>query len=174
MRPTCTIGRNSKLSKEARIFNISNTSSSIDIDSNTIVRGHLLVFPHGGKIRIGSWCYIGEQSRIWSGASVSIGDRVMIAHNVNIFDNDTHPTSDTERHEHFRQISTNGHPRSINLNDQPIVIEDDAWIGAGAIILKGVKIGKRAIIGAGSVVTKDIEPNTLSAGNPAKTIRILD
>ena len=53
----------------------------------------------------------------------------------------------------------------------PIVIEDDVWIGARVIILKGVTIGKGSIIGAGSVVTKDVEPYSIVGGNPAKLIR---
>lgn len=57
--------------------------------------------------------------------------------------------------------------------DAPIVIEDGAWIGAGAIILAGVTIGRDSIVGAGSVVTRDIPPLVLAAGNPAKVIRNL-
>ncbi|PMO67495.1 hypothetical protein BCT05_06880 [Vibrio breoganii] len=51
-----------------------------------------------------------------------------------------------------------------------IVLEDDVWVGARSIILTGVRIGKGAVIGAGSVVTKDVQPNTIVAGNPAKII----
>lgn len=54
----------------------------------------------------------------------------------------------------------------------PIIIEDDVWIGANAIILSGVTIGEGAIIGAGSVVTKNVEPYTIFAGNPAKKIKM--
>ena len=56
----------------------------------------------------------------------------------------------------------------------PIVIEDGAWIGAGAIILPGITIGEYAVIGAGSVVTKDIPAYTIAAGNPCKLIRKID
>ena len=54
----------------------------------------------------------------------------------------------------------------------PIIFEDDVWIGANAIILSGVTIGEGAIIGAGSVVTKNVEPYTIFAGNPAKKIKM--
>jgi maltose O-acetyltransferase len=53
------------------------------------------------------------------------------------------------------------------------VIENGAWVGSGVIILKGVRIGQNAVVGAGSVVTRDVEANTVAAGNPAKTVRRL-
>ena len=56
-------------------------------------------------------------------------------------------------------------------NDADIVIEDDVWIGAGSIILKGVTVGEGSVIGAGSVVTKDVPPYAVVAGNPAKVIK---
>lgn len=56
----------------------------------------------------------------------------------------------------------------------PVVIEDDCFIGAGSIILSGIRIGKGAIVGAGSIVTKDVKPNTLVYGNPAKEIGRVD
>ena len=55
----------------------------------------------------------------------------------------------------------------------PIVIEDDVWVGAHSIILKGVTIGARSIIGAGSVVTKNIPPDCVAAGNPCRVIKSL-
>ena len=55
-----------------------------------------------------------------------------------------------------------------------IVIEDNVWIGGGAIVLPGVTIGKNAVVGAGSVVTRDVRPNTVVAGNPAGLIREID
>ena len=97
----------------------------------------------------------------------------MISHNVNVFDNLTHPLSPTLRHRHFRHISERGHPADIDLGDAAVTIEDDAWISAGASILKGVTIGAGAIIGAGSVVTRDVPPLCIAAGNPARVIRAL-
>ena len=92
-------------------------------------------------------------------------------HNVNIFDNLTHPINSKERHEQFKAIITSGHPKKINLSESPIVISDDVWIGCLSIVLPGITIGEGAIIGAGSVVTKDVPSWTIVAGNPAKVIR---
>ena len=144
------------------------------IGNNSIVDGQLLVFPHGGQITIGSWCYIGEGSRLWSSCSIEIHDRVMISHGVNIFDSLTHPLSAELRHKHFRQIATSGHPKNIHLGEMPVYIGDDAWIAAGATLLRGVHVGEGAIVGAGAVVTHNVEPWTIVAGNPARKIGELE
>jgi acetyltransferase-like isoleucine patch superfamily enzyme len=73
----------------------------------------------------------------------------------------------------FKDISTTGHPRSIDLDEKPVTIGDDAWIGAGALVLKGVSIGTCAVVGAGAVVTRDVPAATIVAGNPAAVIRAL-
>lgn len=57
------------------------------------------------------------------------------------------------------------------MTSQPIVIGNNVWIGAGAIVLPGVTIGDNAVVGAGSVVTKNVEANTVVAGDPAKPIK---
>jgi len=75
------------------------------------------------------------------------------------------------------KLVTSNHP--IDPDDRravvssPIVIERNAWIGAGAIILPGITIGENSIVGAGAVVTKDVPPNTVVVGNPAKIIRTI-
>ena len=148
-------------------------SSLIRIGARSIVDGDLLTFAHGGRIAVGEWCYIGEGSRVWSAGQINIGDRVMISHNVNIFDSLTHPVDHILRHRHFRAIATTGHPRQIDLGERPVRIEDDAWIAAGAVVLRGVTVGKAAIVGAGAVVTHDVPPFAIVAGNPARVIRYL-
>jgi acetyltransferase-like isoleucine patch superfamily enzyme len=98
---------------------------------------------------------------------------VLIAHAVTILDNLTHPLSASARHDHYRQILTNGHPKAIDLDEQPVEIGDDVWIGCMSVILRGVTIGQGAIIGAGSVVANSVPPWTIVAGNPTKVIREL-
>jgi acetyltransferase-like isoleucine patch superfamily enzyme len=132
-----------------------------------------MTFP-GGKIEIGDFCYVGGETKVWSDTSIKIGNRVLISHNVNIFDNQTHPLDPVKRHNQFVHIIQKGFPKDIDLSGKPVVIEDDAWIGCNVIILKGVHIGKAAIIAAGSVVTKDVPSSTLMAGNPAKIIRTIE
>ena len=155
----------------ASIHNIKGIREAIQVGVNTHLLGELLTFAHGGEITIGDYCYIGEQSRIWSAKKISIGHRVLISHNVNIFDSLTHPVSAAKRHEQFFQIITKGHPKQLDLDEAPVVIGNDVWIGCLSIILRGVSIGDGAIVGAGSVVTKDVPPWTIVAGNPARVIR---
>jgi acetyltransferase-like isoleucine patch superfamily enzyme len=172
-RATCVLATNASLLPTARILNASGDSERIRIGSHSLVEGELFVFGHGGEISIGRSCFIGPGARIWSAARISIGDRVLISHNVNIFDSLTHPLSPRLRHLQFNEIASSGHPKSIDLDEKPVMIGDDAWIGAGATILRGVSIGACAIVGASSVVTRDVPAATIVAGNPAAQIRAL-
>jgi len=172
-RATCWRGEGVKLKSSARIRNILGKTENISIGAHSIVHGELLLFAHGGKISMGEWCYVGEGARIWSAKQINIGNRVLISHNVNIFDNLTHPLSARQRHEQFRSIALSGHPKEINLYEQSVCLQDDVWIGAGAHILKSVEIGEGSIVGAGSVVSKDVPAWTVVAGNPARVIRKL-
>jgi acetyltransferase-like isoleucine patch superfamily enzyme len=165
-----------KLLSDAKIENIPGDPKLISIGSGSVLRGQLLVFAHGGKISIGQDCYLGEGSRIWSADSVTIGDRVFISHNVNIHDTNSHSTDHKLRYKHFLEIMSTGHPREndVDIISQSILIENDVWIGFNSTILKGVRIGKGAIVAAGSVVTKDIPSFSIVAGNPAKSVRQLE
>jgi acetyltransferase-like isoleucine patch superfamily enzyme len=94
--------------------------------------------------------------------SVDIGSDVLIGANVTIADTDFHPVNPINRR-------NNSDFDSINSN--PIIIEDNVFIGCNSIILKGVTIGKNSIIGAGSVVTKSIPQDVIAAGNPVKILK---
>jgi acetyltransferase-like isoleucine patch superfamily enzyme len=172
-RATCRFEQDAFLSHTARIRNALGESDKISIGRHSHIRGELMIFAHGGRISIGEWCYVGVGSRIWSAASIQIGDRVLISHSVNIFDNLTHPLKATERHEQAKQIFTSGHPREISLDERPIKIGNDAWIGACAMVLRGVSVGDGGIVAAGAVVTKDVPAYSFVAGNPAVIVREL-
>jgi acetyltransferase-like isoleucine patch superfamily enzyme len=172
-RPTCILDPGAKLYRSARIRNASGKDIEIRVGSHTMILGELLTFAHGGQIQIGAWCYVGEGTRIWSAARVLIEDRVLIAHNVNIFDSLTHPVSARARHRQFQMIVTSGHPKEIDLGEREITIGSDAWIGANAMILRGVTIGTGGIVGAGAVVTRNVPDYTIVAGNPAHPVREL-
>ena len=171
-KENCVVGNNTHFLMESKVENLSGNKIKINIGDNCYIRGEFIVYPHNGKIIMGNDCYIGDHTRIWSADNITIGDRVLIAHNVNIHDCNDHPIGKNERHKHYMEIITNGHPIEIDtINSAPIIIGDDVWIGFNAIVLKGVTIGNGAIIGAGAVVTKNVEPNSIMAGNPAVVIK---
>lgn len=172
LRKEVIIDKSSKFFSTAKVYNIQKNKEKISIGKNVIIRGELVVYGHGGKIEIGNNCFIGIGTRIWSGINISIGNNVLIAHNVNIHDNNSHPINYLERREHYHHIFTTGHPLDIStLNDAPVIINNDVWIGFNASIMKGVTVGEGAIIAAGSVVTKNVLPFTVVAGNPAVEIK---
>lgn len=154
---------------------ISSKLGFISVGKKSCVRGSLEIQRYNGKIEIGSNCYVGDHTRIWAADSVKIGNNVLIAHNVNIFDNDTHPTDYLERRDDAENIIFKGGIRKNypSLQSLPVEIGDDAWIGCNSIILKGVKIGGGCIVAAGSVVTKSTPPFSLVAGNPARVVKSL-
>lgn len=115
----------------------------------------------GGQLIIGD--NVGMSStRIWVSQKVVIGDHVNIGGCVLITDTDAHPIDWQERR--------SGAATTLSA---PVEIGHDAWIGAHAIILKGVKIGERSVIGAGSVVTHSIPADCVAAGNPCRVIKKL-
>jgi acetyltransferase-like isoleucine patch superfamily enzyme len=162
---SCLLGSGSELLPESEINNFYGGPEKISIGKNSYIRGRLLTYGHGGKISIGDWCYVGTRTEIWSMKSVVIGDRVLIAHDVNIHDGTAHSINALERHKHFRRIIEKGHPFLESdlpgVNSSPVVIEDDVWISFGVTILRGVRIGKGSVIAAGSVVTQDVLPGML-------------
>ena len=171
-RNQATFAPQVNIQSETKIINALQNKHKIRIGSFTTLRAELFLYGHGGEIEIGQYCYIGEGTRIWSSAQIIIGDRVLIAHNVDIHDSISHPLESSLRHLHYKDINETGHPKSgLDLREKPVIIEDDAWIGFGSSILRGVTIGRGAIVGACSVVTKDVLPYTVVVGNPAQMVK---
>ena len=106
-------------------------------------------------VRIGSRASIGDFVQVWGSYGVTIGNDVLIAAHV-IIASATH--------------DPNSYPYFTAVVGRPVVIEDGVWIGSGAIILPGVRIGTRSIIGAGAVVTRDIQAGVIAMGLPARNV----
>lgn len=129
-----------------------NEGGEIFTDNCQFYSGVRLEVENGGIIRIGKGTYLNRNTVVVARKLVEIGRNCRIAWDVVIMDSDLHAI----------------HGRT--LVDKPVIIEDNVWIGCRSIVLKGVRVGTGAIIAAGSVVTKDVPPNTIVGGVPAKVI----
>ncbi len=116
------------------------------------------------ELIVGDGTFIGHDCGLNVGRSVRIGRHCLLATGVLIYDLDGHPTDAVRR-----RAGEPTPPEAI----APVAIGDDVWIGFGAVILKGVTIGDRAIVAAQSVVTKDVPADTIVAGNPARPVKEL-
>jgi len=132
----------------------------------TIWRTNLAVEPNG-MIEIGDFCYLTNASFICSDR-ITLGSHVFVAGGATIVDSDFHPIAPAARMADTIALSSRGdRTRRPRIESRPVVIEDDVWIGYNATILKGVRIGKGAIIAPGAVVTHDVPAGATVAGNPA-------
>lgn len=115
---------------------------------------------YGKTISIGTNTYINMGVTMLDNACINIGDNVLIGPNTQFY-TPTHPMDHLER-------------RKWEIKCLPISIENDVWIGGNTVICQGVTIGARSVVGAGSVVTKDIPADCLYAGSPARFIKQLN
>ncbi|TCR59427.1 sugar O-acetyltransferase [Bosea sp. BK604] len=130
-----------------------------DLIGRTVDASFVLLPPFyatgGADTRVGRNVFVNQNCTFYDLGGLDIGDDVMIGPNVSII--------------------TSGHPlapsqRRAGVVARPIVIERNVWIGAGAIVVGGVTVGENSVVAAGSVVTRDVPPNTLVGGNPARAI----
>lgn len=112
---------------------------------------------HGDGIKLGENVFINANCTFLDGGFIIIGDNTMLGPNVQIY-TPHHPMDYVQRRDNKEYA-------------YPVVIEEDCWIGGGTIICPGVTIGARSVVGAGSVVTKDIPADCVAVGNPARVIK---
>lgn len=167
----CTVGKHSNIINSIYLFREPNAQITLG-DHVTITSGegfnpicrnvHACLCARGnGIIEIGD--HTGMSSPcIWATNHIKIGRHVLIGGDCMIMDNDAHNLDAVERRDHTL---------AREVKSAPITIEDEAFIGAHCIVLKGVTIGARSVIGSGSVVTRDIPADCVAAGNPCKVIR---
>ena len=115
-----------------------------------------ITISHPECVEIGQGVSMAAFLHIWGGGGVKIGDRVLIASHVAIV---------SETHD------PDAHPMNESFVRAPVRIEDDVWIGAHSVIFPGVVLGRGSVVGAGSIVTRDVEPFSIVAGVPAKVLR---
>lgn len=163
----CTVGKGVQLEGDVpQIFG----SGEIWIGDNVTI-GNQQTWTVGvqvyddARLVIGSNTTINYRTAISCAKAVTIGRYCRLAGEIKIFDNNSHPVDYRERRDNGGRMSA----RDV----APVVIEDDVWIGTQSIIMKGVRIGRGAIVAAGSVVTKDVPAHTLVGGNPARVLKRL-
>ncbi|MDX6740891.1 sugar O-acetyltransferase [Actinocorallia sp. A-T 12471] len=118
-----------------------------------------LYVDYGVHLTVGSGVFVNFNLTALDVAAITIGDDVQIGPNVQLL-TPTHPLDPEQRRAKLEAAA-------------PIVIEDNVWLGGGAIVLAGVTIGRDSVIGAGSVVTRDVPAGVVAVGNPARVIRTL-
>lgn len=128
-----------------------------ELDASTTVLPPLYI-DYGKPVTIGKGCFIQQCCTFFGRGGITIGNEVFIGPKVNLITINHDPNPDNRSATYGRRI----------------IIEDKVWIGINSTILPGVKIGYGAIVGAGSVVTKDVPPMTIVAGNPARFIKKIE
>jgi acetyltransferase-like isoleucine patch superfamily enzyme len=155
-RPIIQKHVNSIIQIEEGVTLVSNPKINVAGINHPVV---LATLSENAKIHIGKDSGLSGVT-ICAAKSVTIGIYVGLGANVSIYDTDFHPIDPFERrYEDYKTKSS------------PVIIDDYAWIGGNSIILKGVRIGKASVVGAGSVVTKNVPDFEIHAGNPAKFVR---
>lgn len=183
------IPRRIKLRYKKRIFRkyaLCGENLELCIRSNCIAdeAGHIQIGKHcliygtlqsqgQGTITIGDNCTLYERSHIGAVCSIKIGNCVIISNHVHIFDNNNHPTGPDIRCEMCKHDFHDDAWRWEHSDYAPIFIEDNVWICEYAAVMKGVRIGKGSIIASHAVVTKDVPPYSIAAGNPARIVKEL-
>ena len=112
---------------------------------------------YGYRIRVGARTFVNYGLVALDVASIAIGDDVQIGPNVQLL-TPTHPIEPDARRAKWEAA-------------EPIAIQGNVWLGGGVIVLPGVTIGENTVVGAGSIVTKDLPPNVVAVGNPARVVR---
>lgn len=115
---------------------------------------------YGYNIELGSGVFVNYGCVFLDTGRIVIGDGTQIGPSVHVYAAD-HPRDPRLRREQF-ELS------------RPVMVEENVWIGGGAIVCPGVRVGRNSVVGAGSVVAKDIPPNVIAAGNPCRQVRTLE
>lgn len=154
----CCISDDVRLGRDVAIYNFVNLYGCV-IDDDTKI-GSFVEIQKG--VSIGRRCKISSHTFICEG--VRIEDEVFIGHSV-CFVNDKYP----------RATTADGHLQTdVDWTVQPTIVRRGASVGSGAIVLGGIEIGERAMVGAGAVVTKDVPAHSIVTGSPARLLRFVD
>jgi len=142
------------------------------IGPGSMVEAHIAAERAGATVEIAESVFVGR-SAIACADHITIGPRVLVSWGCAITDHDSHSLDWRIRRQDAERWAR-GEKDWSNVPVAPITIEEDVWVGMHAVILKGVTVGARSVVAAGSIVTHDVPPDTVVAGNPARVIRRLN
>lgn len=145
--------------------------SHLKIGDHSFVHGDIVTEHADANVTIGARAFIGG-SKLISANRIIVGDDVLISWGCTIVDHDSHSISWSKRSTDVLDWAK-GEKNWQYVNKGTVHIHDKAWVGANVTILKNVSVGEGAVVGTGSVVTKDVPAWTIVAGNPAKIIRLI-
>ncbi len=145
------------------------TGCAVQVGEQSLMEARVFFDRDNAVLVVGDRTFIGK-STIVLASNVEIGNDVLISWGCTIVDHDSHALSFTSRRNDVVKW-LNGEKDWETVAIKPVVIRDKAWIGFNALILKGIEIGEGAVVAAGSVVTKNVAPWTIVAGNPARVVR---
>lgn len=166
------IGGNVKLGLDARMVNLG-AKENARLHGDSVIRGVLRLEPRG-RLSVGRFCYIGDGVIVSAQEDVRIGEATLLAHGVQVFDNNSHPVSAEARELQFRRMmGFKDRTGPIVIEASPVHIGKRCWIGMHSLVMKGVTIGDDTIVAAGSVVSSSLPEGVIAGGNPAKIIRTL-
>jgi len=158
----------------------------VQIDSKVLIRGDPLNLEIGDysyidtnvhleiykKIKIGNYVHLANGVYIQSGSEVIIGDFACVANGTKIYaSSNTYKAPDNRENLFLLSMSSSAPATLQYIEHSPVTIDEYAFIGLNCVILPGIKIGKGAIIGAGSVVTRDVPPYMIAVGSPARIVK---
>jgi acetyltransferase-like isoleucine patch superfamily enzyme len=143
--------------------------SRVEIGAESLIQGSLVLERAGAVIRIGDRSFVGARTVIGCAEHIEVGNDVLISFDVIVMDHDGHAMNAVHRASDVQDWRS-GQKDWTHVRRRPIRICDRSWVGARATLLKGVTIGEAAVVAAGAVVTRDVPPGVVVAGNPARVI----
>lgn len=163
---SCGVGS----SLQGRI-SIRKSGGNVSVGDHSLVQGAIVTECKNSIVKIGNNVFIGGGTLFDCVNSITVEDDVLISYDCIFADSDNHSVSYSIRKKDLADWKNGQQHDWQTTLSSPIKLSKGVWVGARAIVLKGVEIGEGSVVGAGSVVTKDVPPWTIVAGNPARIIR---
>jgi acetyltransferase-like isoleucine patch superfamily enzyme len=171
-----SVGNNTNIDN-CRIFHHGTEKgfTNVSIGTDCLIEGNIVLYTSRSKVTIGDRTFIGKDTTLYCYDEITIGNDIMFSWGITIIDTNAHSLRSSERKDDVLNWKRGSAYKDWSkVLTKKVTVEDNAWIGFNSIILKGVTIGKGAVVAAGSVVTKNIQPFTIVGGNPAVFIKETD